>query len=82
MPGAPKVLMTYAFVDLPDGGTRVEIRVAKPKPKDRAFLEQVGPAFAKTIAGEVATLRTIIEGAAATTKDEPPLPVSEGRFLI
>ena len=80
MPGAPKVLMSYAFVDRPDGGTRVEIRVAKPKPKDRAFLEQVGPEFAKTIAGEVATLRTMIEGAAAT-KDEPPLPVSEDRFL-
>ena len=54
--------------------------VAKPKPKDRAFLEQVGPEFAKTIAGEVATLRTMIEGAAAT-KDEPPVPVSEDRFL-
>jgi len=80
MPGAPKVLMSYAFVDRPDGGTRVEIRVAKPKPKDRAFLEQVGPEFAKTIAGEVAMLRTMIEGAAAT-KDEPPLPVSEDRFL-
>ena len=72
--------MSYAFVDRPDGGTRVEIRVAKPKPKDRAFLEQVGPEFAKTIAGEVATLRTMIEGAAAT-KDEPPVPVSEDRFL-
>ena len=81
MPGAPKVLMSYAFVDRPDGGTRVEIRVAKPKPKDRAFLEQVGPEFAKTIAGEVATLRTMIEGVAATTRDEPPLPVSDERFL-
>jgi len=81
MPGAPKVLMSYAFVDRPDGGTRVEIRVAKPKPKDRAFLEQVGPEFAKTIAGEVATLRTMIEGAAATTRDEPPLRVSDERFL-
>ena len=81
MPGAPKVLMSYAFVDRPDGGTRVEIRVAKPKPKDRAFLEQMGPEFAKTIAGEVATLRTMIEGAAATTSDEPPLPVSDERFL-
>jgi len=81
MPGAPKVLMSYAFVERPDGGTRVEIRVAKPKPKDRAFLEQVGPEFAKTIAGEVATLRTMIEGVAATTRDEPPLPVSDERFL-
>jgi len=81
MPGAPKVLMSYAFVDRPDGGTRVEIRVAKPKPKDRAFLEQVGPEFDKTIAGEVATLRTMIEGVAATTRDEPPLPVSDERFL-
>lgn len=37
IPGCPKILMTYAFEDLKDGGTHVEARVAKPKPKDVLF---------------------------------------------
>ncbi len=87
MPGAPKVLMTYAFSDV--GGeagagsaTHVEIRVARPKPKDKAFLEQVGAQFQKTITSEVAALRLILEeqkGAPAPV-EEPPLPVSAERF--
>jgi uncharacterized protein YndB with AHSA1/START domain len=61
MPGAPKVLMSYAFSETADDGTHIEIRVAKPKPKDKAFLEQVGPEFQKNITREVATLRQMIE---------------------
>jgi uncharacterized protein YndB with AHSA1/START domain len=82
MPGAPKVLMTYAFLE-GDGGTRVEIRVAKPKPKDRAFLEHVGAEFHKHITSEVATLRTMIEGQSGppAAVEEPTLPVPGERFL-
>ena len=53
--------MTYAFSESA-GGTHIEIRVAKPKPKDQAFLEQVGPEFHKIITSEVATLRLMLEG--------------------
>jgi uncharacterized protein YndB with AHSA1/START domain len=83
MPGAPKILMSYAFLDKADGGTHVEIRVAKPKPKDRAFLEQVGAEFQKTIRNEVATLRLMLEQekAASAAIEEPNLPVSAERFL-
>ena len=83
MPGAPKVLMTYAFFESAGGGTRVEIRVAKPKPKDKAFLEKVGPAFQKHITSEVAALRLMIEGqkGTPTAVEEPALPVSAERFL-
>src|SRR5262249_42973457 len=67
MPGAPKVLMSYAFSDVTgaagaEGGTHIELRVAKPKPKDMAFLEHVGAEFHKTITSEVATLRGMLEG--------------------
>ena len=41
IPGAPKVVMTRALKDLPSGATRLEIRVAKPKPKDEAFVGRV-----------------------------------------
>jgi uncharacterized protein YndB with AHSA1/START domain len=86
MPGAPKVLMTYAFSEIAGsaaaGGTHVEIRVAAPKPKDKAFLEQVGAKFQQTITSEVATLRLMLEGQneAPTAVEEPALPVSEERF--
>jgi len=83
MPDAPKVLMTYAFSEGPGGETHVEIRVAKPKPKDQAFLDQVGPEFHKNITNEVATLRRMLEQqqAAGGSVEEPDLPVSAERFL-
>jgi hypothetical protein len=82
-PGAPKVLLTYAFLDRFDGGTHIEIRIAKPKPKDRAFLEQAGPPFQENITKSIATLRLILEGqkGAPALVEEPPMPVSAERFL-
>jgi uncharacterized protein YndB with AHSA1/START domain len=83
MPDAPKISMTYAFLDTAGGGTHIEIRVAKPKPKDKAFLEHVGAEFQKTITSEVATLRSMLEGqhGAPGAVEEPALPVSAERFL-
>lgn len=83
IPDAPKVILTTAFLEKAGGGTHVEIRVAKPRPKDRAFLEQVGAQFQKDIAGQVATLRRMLEEQPATPAavEEPPLPASAERFL-
>ena len=82
IPDAPKVFLTYAFLESAGGCTHVEIRVAKPKPKDRAFLEKVGAEFQKTITSEIATLRLMIEGQKrASPVEEPTLPVSAERFL-
>ncbi|HUK58171.1 MAG TPA: DUF2652 domain-containing protein [Stellaceae bacterium] len=79
MPDAPKLMLTYAFLEMSDNGTHVEIRVGKPKPKDVAFLEKVGPEFQKVITQEVAVLRTMIEGQ-SDPSEEPALPISAGRF--
>src|SRR6185369_5858558 len=83
MPDAPKVLMTYAFAETARGGTHIEIRVAKPKPKDTAFLEQVGSEFRKHITDEVAALRLMLERREDGIADveEAALPVSSERFL-
>ena len=83
MPGAPKVIMTYVFLENAGGGTHIEIRVAKPKPKDKAFLDKVGAEFQKSITSEVATLRLMLEGqkGALAVVEEPPLPISSERFL-
>ena len=61
MPGAPKVLMTYAFLESDNDATHVEIRIGKAKPKDRPFLEQVVDQFRKTITSEVGALASILE---------------------
>jgi uncharacterized protein YndB with AHSA1/START domain len=83
VPDAPKINLTFAFSETADAGTRVEIRVGKPKPKDKAFLDHVVEEFEKTITGEVATLRQMIEREeeAAAVIEEPALPVSAERFL-
>jgi uncharacterized protein YndB with AHSA1/START domain len=78
-PEAPKILMSYAFADGLNGSTRVEIRVAKPKPRDKAFVDHAAHHFAQTITAEVDVLRSMIEG--GTPFDEPPPPVSLGRFI-
>ena len=46
----------------PAAATHIEIRLAKPKPKDQAFLDQVGAEFQKTITAEIETLRQMLEG--------------------
>jgi hypothetical protein len=76
------VILTYAFLESAGGCTHVEIRVARPRPKDRAFLEQVGAEFQKNITSEVASLRLMIEGQRGVSAvEEPTLPVSAERFL-
>jgi len=82
VPDVPKILMTYVFTETADGGTHIEIRAAKPEPKDRAFFEQAGARFAEDITAEIATLRSILEGQVAPAAiEEPALPVSSERFL-
>ena len=83
MPGAPKVIMSYAFVEEQPGATHIEIRLAKPKPKDQAFLDHVGAEFHKTITAEIDKLRQMLEGAdsAPAGLDEAVLPVPAERFL-
>ena len=60
-PKAPRIPMTYAFTETGHGGTRVEIRVATPKPRDRDFVEQAASHFSETITREVGVLKGLIE---------------------
>jgi hypothetical protein len=83
MPKAPKIILTYGFLSSTSGGTHIEIRVAKPKPKDKAFVEQVGAEFQTTITSEVAALRLMLEGLEGNplAVEEPPLPEPAERFV-
>jgi len=83
IPGAPKVVMTRALRDLPNGTTHLEMRIAKPKAKDKAFLDQVAPKFIEDVTKGIATLRQLLEGQQTSVAviDEPPLMPSHERFL-
>jgi len=61
----------------------MEFRVAKPKPKDMAFDDQIGPKFAEDLTKAIETLRRMLEGQQTSIAviDEPPLMPSNERFL-
>jgi len=82
-PGAPKVLLTYEFTDRAGGGTHIEIRISKGKPKDKAFLDAELAPFGGFLAGAMTNLRLLLEGqtSAPAVVEEPPVPVSAERFL-
>ena len=82
VPGAPRIIMTRAVLDGPDGTSRFELRIAKPKPKDRAFLDGAAAKFAERMTLAVAGLRSMLEGKQPVDAvEEPALTRSSGRFL-
>ncbi len=83
IPGAPKITMTHAFQDLPNGATRIEMRVAKPRPKDKAFVDEAGAKFKESITEAIGSLRLMLAEppTSIAAVDEPPLIASSERFL-
>lgn len=70
VPGAPRIVMTDAFVPLPDGGTRIETRVARPKPRERAAFEALVAELEGIVqAGTAALLAVLAEEAARRAPD-------------
>jgi uncharacterized protein YndB with AHSA1/START domain len=82
-PGAPRIVMTRALLDGPNGTTHLELRIAKPKPKDRAFVDGAAAKFAERMTQAIAELRSIVEGKQPgfSAVDEPTPKRSSGRFL-
>ena len=83
IPGAPKIVMAHAFKDGTNGATHIEMRVAKAKPKDKAFVDQVGAKFKENITKAIGSLRLMLEEQQKHLPliDEPPLIASSERFL-
>ena len=84
IPGAAKILHSFTFEERDGGGTHFEFRIAKPKPKDAPFYEQVGPTVRERYTARLDALGAMLaerQTAAAPAEDEPPLPVSRERFL-
>ena len=88
MPGAPKILMSDIFSELPDGRTRLEVRIAPEKPRDRPAVEQMlpmlEPMMHEVCKGLIAVLEEVGRSggakAASEAIEEPPLPVPSRRF--
>jgi uncharacterized protein YndB with AHSA1/START domain len=83
VPGAPKIILTHAFQDRINGVTHIEMRVARPKPRDEAFVDQAAAKFKENITKAIGDLRLMLEGQQASTAviAEPPLIPSSERFL-
>jgi len=82
IPGAPKIMLTHAFHDQAGGATRIEMRVGKPKPKDKAFVDQAGAKFKENITKAIGNLRMMLEGQTSkSVMSEPSLPASSERFM-
>jgi len=83
VPGAPRIVMTRALLDGPNGTTHFELRIAKPKPKDKAFVDGAVAKFAERMTQAIAGLRSMTEGKqpALGAIEEPSIKLSSGRFL-
>lgn len=85
IPGAPKIVMTDVFTPLDDGGTEVEIRIAAPKPRERAQFERVVAGLAPDVEAAAHALEALVAAEigerSANPAPEPALPDSPGRYL-
>jgi len=83
IPGTPKIVMTRALQDRPNGATHLEMRIAKPKPKDQPFVDQIGAKFLEDFTIAFGNLRQMLEGQQSSIAviDEPPLMSANERFL-
>ena len=59
--GAPKITLIHAFHEGANGETHIEMRVANPKPKDKAFVDQAAAKFKENITKAVGNLRLMLE---------------------
>ena len=86
-PSLPKVVMQDVLTPLPDGRTRVEVRVGRPLPGDEAAFEALFEMLEPTIVQGAAALAAILESemerrrSEADATPEPDVPASAGRFL-
>lgn len=81
VPGAPQIVMTRALSDGPNGTTRLEFRIAKPRPKDKTFVDGAAARFAERMTQAIPGLRSLVETSQAATEaaEELTTPSSAAR---
>jgi len=79
--GVNRLTMTSTFAALDDGSTEVGVRVARPKPRERAAFEAVFEMFRVSFeAGALNIVAHFAEQRTTAPDTEPALPVSHRRF--
>jgi uncharacterized protein YndB with AHSA1/START domain len=82
MPGAPKITYSHVFAPLPGGGTRIEFRLARPKPRDRAAFARLVEATGGLVEHGFAAIAPLLEAEArARAGDSVAVPESRERHL-
>ena len=87
IPGAPKLLNTFQLIDLGDGRTRLEFRLAQSQDeKDRAITEAMVSTLDAKIQADIDAFGPLVTAAAnavdaAELPAEPDLPASRNRMI-
>jgi len=85
MPGTPKILISEVLAAMPDGGTRVELRVGPTRAKDRAAIAALEPVFDQVVRHNFDAIGPLLaaeaSGRAAGRDAEADLPEGAARFL-
>jgi hypothetical protein len=81
-PGMPKLTYSEVLEDLPGGGTRVEFRFAKPRPKDREAVQAMLPMLQGMMDHSFAAIAPLLkaEADAGRAGDDVEVPEGKGRF--
>src|SRR3954447_15654024 len=82
VPGVPKLMHSYVLADRPDGGTHVELRFARPRPRDRAVFDQLFPGIQAMVAHGRELMAPLLaaEAEAARAGDGVEVPAGGGRY--
>jgi hypothetical protein len=82
VPGMPKVVHSWVLEDGPDGGTHVELRLARPKPRDRGAFAQLLPILQGMVGHGHDAIAPLLEAEAAAARagDGVEVPAGGGRY--
>lgn len=83
LPDGPKVLFTTIFVERPEGGTHIEIRVGKAPGREADASDELVMGLRAVLTEMMGTYRSILDAQAVTPAaiEEPAMPLSSERFL-
>jgi hypothetical protein len=75
----PKVTYSHVLLDRPEGGTRVEFRVARPRLRDREAFLRLAALLEPMVHHGFAAIASLLEAEAAARRDGDDVAVPEGR---
>lgn len=82
VPGAPRFVHSWVLEDRPDGGTHVEMRFAKPTPRDRAAFDELLPMVQGIVSHSHEAIAPLLEAEAVAARagDGVEVPAGSGRY--